>query len=193
MPVEVTRQLNLIVHIELASGATGHVHAAPVSRQVFEDHFLVMTKTLTALYQEGLGSTTGPGVAYLMLKRTASNMGIWDEVNARLIAEIHRLANVAMPAADGRGWSLTPLHDVIRDSLIDEEQLGELNNALVFFILASAVQKRSQRPSTIENMCGIWETSTTRSALTEWIASLPTSTGTETSKAAQTQGFSGIS
>ena len=177
-------KLNLVVEAELANGAPAHVHATPVSRLVFEQHFQVIGMTFSALWQNGLDYLAGPQMAYLMLKQVATNLNRWEGpggVENSFVAEIVRLANVAAPEEGGRGWALTPLYDVLRDKLLDEEQAGDLMNALVFFILVSAIQRGAVKTATLDGMNALWATRTTRFGLSEWVASLPTSTATETS------------
>src|SRR4051812_3498357 len=107
--MKVDRKLNLVVPIERPEGVI-YVHAAPISREVYERHYLVMAKTHTAIFDQGLHFTTGPRVAALMLRDHAQRLGVWegpDGVQVGLMAEIRRLANVIAP--NGKGYGALPL------------------------------------------------------------------------------------
>ena len=68
--VKLNRKLNLV----LSAGSeddTIYIHSTPISRAVFEDNFLVISRAFTAVYTNGLGPVTGPRVAALLLAAAA--------------------------------------------------------------------------------------------------------------------------
>lgn len=182
--MRVNDQINLVVDVELADGSQGYVHSTPVSREVFERNYLVISKTFTRIYGEALTHVTGPRVAYYVMRDVATEMGRWDGadgVERGFVAEMHRLTNLAYPT--DAGWAWKPYADALRDKQIDLESASDLDNALIFFTLVSVMHKRPVRVGTLEAMGALWGTQITRSGLTEWIASLPTSSATAPSGA----------
>src|SRR5271154_5947554 len=106
------RKLNLIIPIVRDDKSNIFVHSTPLSSEVFDTYFLVIAKTFSAIYAEGLGIIAGPRVADKMLRKVAKDMGVWDTkggVQDGLIAEMHRLTNVV--CAGKRGWEALPFAD----------------------------------------------------------------------------------
>lgn len=138
----IDKKLNVVVGVDMADGSDGFVHAMPLSREVFETHFLVISKMVAAIFGEGLTIIAGPRVASLMLKKVATDLGVWDTpggVKDGLMLEIRRLSNLAVSTPGG--WSSIPLQEAIDKRLIDDESLSELENALVFFTAVSAIMR----------------------------------------------------
>jgi hypothetical protein len=74
--MQIDEQLNLIVPVDRANGTTVWIHASPISREVFQKYWLVLSKAFSGMYAEGLGSIAGPRIAALMLRRVAEEMEI---------------------------------------------------------------------------------------------------------------------
>lgn len=181
MSLKIDKALNLIVPVETDAG-TIYIHSTPIGREVFERFFLVISKTFSALYSEGLSAVAGPRVAALMLKRLAIEAGIWEGdagVENGLMAEIRRLSNVAIPTP--AGWATVPLYDAVNRGHMTQEDVQEAEGCIVFFICISAMHKRKEVPMFLDGMCELWGTATTYLNCTEHAASLSTSTETETS------------
>src|SRR5215831_13634119 len=108
--VRISRSLNLVVPVDTEAG-TIYVHSTPISRDVFERYYLVLSKTFAQIYQEGLAAIAGPRVGFLLLRDVAQNTrgtngapNAWegtDGVANGLINEIRRLTNVIMPGPAG--------------------------------------------------------------------------------------------
>lgn len=179
--MKVDRKLNLVVPIQRPEGPI-YVHATPISRDVFERHFLVMSKTFAAIWDQGLHITVGPRIAGLMLKQQAEKLDIWDGedgVNIGLMAEIRRLSNVAMPGE--KGWSLLPFQIAVDKGQIDPDEAAEVEGELVFFTLECSLRKRAQLPLFVKAMNERWGSRSTPLSDTEYAASLPISTKDESS------------
>ena len=135
---------------------------------------------------------SGPRICKLMLQRIAEHDGTWEPkdgspgVKATLLAEITRLSNVVLPG--DRGWQTMPLETAINRQLLDEEEIAEVEGALVFFTCVSAILRRATVPGILAEVSSLWPMQTTLSNVTEWTASLPTLTETETSPAAEPTG-----
>lgn len=185
--MRISGRLNLVIPVEGDAG-TFYVHAAPISREVFERYFLVISKAFAEIYTQELNVVSGPRVAALVLRMTAENLGLWDGPNgikAGLMNEIRRLANVITlgPA----GWTTQPLETAIQTKVLDADDVSEVEGAIVFFILASAVHTRNQIADILGGLNRLWDTQTTLSNCTDYAASLPTLTAGAASTATTDQ------
>jgi len=174
--MKINRKLNLVMPVDRDDGSTIWVHSTPISREVFNTYFLVVSKAFSAMYAEGLSHIAGPRVAGHLLKKVAVSMGVWDGpggVQNGLVAEIRRLTNVLVPSE--RGWQSMPFQDVFDKKLIDEDDLEEVDNALAFFMVVSLVHKRRDLPTVLEALT-LWGAQTSSLGCMEYMGSLPTST-----------------
>ena len=174
--MKIDRKLNISIPVEIGE-VTYYVYSTPISREVFERYFMVISKTFAALYSEGLSVIAGPRVAAMLLKDMARRMGVWEGpegVEAGLMAEIYRLTNVFMPNPDGAGWKSMPFADVINRKLFDDDALSEIEGAIVFFMLASAMHKKTEVAGILAGMASLWGAEVTSSDFTEYRNSLPT-------------------
>ena len=184
--MRINKQLNLVIPVDYEDGGQLYVHSTPVSREVFEQHFLAVSKTFAAIFSQGLGAIAGPRIAYLMLKQTAESLGIWEGptgVKAGFLNEIVRLTNVFMPTKDG--WTTLPLQSVINKEMLDPETIAEIEGELVFFTCVSMMNKKNQIGVIMEAANGLWGSETTYLTSTEYMASLRTSTEAENTGATE--------
>lgn len=173
--MRIDERLNLIIPIDYANG-TAYAHAMPISREVFETHFFILSKTFAAIYAEGLNHIAGPRVAALLLKRIAIAAKIWDGpggVEQSLMAEIRRLTSVILPSTSG--WETVPYHEVVERGLISADDISEVENALTFFIVASAMHRRKELLTILSGAARIWDAQISSLSITAFAASLPTS------------------
>ena len=192
MPERVDHRMNLVIPVETDAGEL-YVFATPISRPVFERYFLVMARAFTMTFTIGGGVTSGPTIAMMTLRQAAQDMGVLDGpagVERGLITEMRRLTNVVCPAEDG-GWEPVPLMDAAADGRLSEDDLAEVEGAVAFFTLASALQQRRTLRTTIAGLESLWGAQGTPLSCTEWIASLRTSTETGTSSPQPTAGVNG--
>lgn len=181
---KIDKNLRLVIPVDVDS-AVYHIHAEAISRETFERYFLVLSKTFAAIYNEGLGVTAGPRVAALMLKKVAEETGTWDGpagVSNGLMAEIRRLCNVAVPGPNG-GWETVPFQEAIDRDIFEPEDVSEVENGIVFFIVASATHRRDERKDILEGAAKLWGGHITSSSYTDFLASLKTSTPVDNSGA----------
>ena len=153
---------------------SAYVHSAPISREVFDKFYLVIAKTFSAIYGEGLGYMAGPRVAAKLLRTVAEATGQLEEVQQGLIGEIRRLSNFIVP-----GQSSIPLEDAARTKKISDEDLEEVDNAITFFTVASSMHRREELRMVMLGASRLWGARTTSSNCTEFAASLSTSTAAE--------------
>ena len=175
--MKIDRKLNLVVPVYDDEGdKTYYVHAMPLSREVFEQHFKLLAKTFNALYAQGLG-IAGPRVAALTLKSVAKEDG--DGTGAALLAEMHRLANVLVPKGSG-GYEMVPWEEALAKNFFSEDDAAEVENALTFFIVASCMHKKREMPGVMDVLNGNWGADTSPLPPMEYASSLRTSTATAT-------------
>ena len=178
MTVSIDRRLNLVIPIEQGE-STLYAYSMPIGREVFEKYFRTFSKTFAALYAEG-GALTGPRLAAMYLRSVAEDAGNWEGENgveAGLMAEILRLTTVVMP--DGGVWKSVQYADAKARKLLSEDDLSEVENAIVFFTLVSHMHKRSEQMAHLSIMSTYWGAQITSSNLSEFRSSLPTLTATE--------------
>jgi hypothetical protein len=199
--VTIDAATNLVVPIEDASGATLYVHATPLARAVFERYYLVMGKAFATIHDEGLAVIAGPRLAAKVLRSTAERMGIWEDppgrpelvgtgVRSGLMAEIRRGATVLVPSP--AGWRQAMLDSDEARRALGEEDLDEAENALVFFILTCALNRRKTRRALLRLMGALWDAQIVSSSASAFAASLPTSTPVGTSPASPPPGPSSV-
>ena len=170
--MKISRNLNLIIPVRTEKG-NGWIHATPISKEVFKEHFFILSKTFSAIFSEGLGVVAGPRIACLMLERISSDMNIWDGekgVRNTLVNEIIRLANLVYPA-EGKGYDTIPLDMALERGIVEfDDVAGEL----VFFTCVSSINTPEQTEQMMLAVSGMWNSRISFLSLTEWIASLPT-------------------
>jgi len=182
----INRKLNIVLPIARQDRTTLYVHATPVLTETFETYYMVLAKTWADFLQNGLDPRISPSVAMLTLKRIAketqraSGINWWDGPDGvggdrGLIAEITRLSNV-IAKADGKGWGTLPLQQALDQGLVDEDEKREILNLLVFFTVVSHVVPKRDREGMIMVVGKIYDLATTSCSVTEYAASLKTST-----------------
>ncbi|HEA8807617.1 TPA: hypothetical protein RXP80_004828 [Escherichia coli] len=170
--MKISRNLNLIIPVRTEKG-NGWIHATPISKEVFKEHFFILSKTFSAIFSEGLGVVAGPRIAFLMLERISRDSNIWEGdkgVRNTLVNEVIRLANLVYPE-EGKGYDTIPLDMALEREIID---LDEVAGELIFFTCVSSINSPEQAKGTMDVVNGIWSTQCSSLNLTEWIASLPT-------------------
>lgn len=180
-------KLHFIVPIERDDGATVYVHSAPLHREVFERYFMPLSQTFTAIYGQGISLISGPRVAALMLRKIAEVSGEWEGpegVRDGLKAEIERLSSFIAMTPDG--WQPIPLHDALQAGALDPDEAAEVDGMVTFFIVASAMHKRSELAGVLTFAAKTWSAQISSLNSTAFAASLPTSTTADDSAAKAT-------
>ncbi|WP_332831545.1 hypothetical protein [Escherichia coli] len=170
--MKIAKNLNLIIPVRTEKG-NGWIHATPISKEVFKEHFFILSKTFSAIFSEGLGVVAGPRIAFLMLERISRDSNAWEGdkgVRNTLVNEVIRLANLVYPV-EGKGYDTIPLDMALEREIID---LDEVAGELIFFTCVSSINSPEQAKGTMDVVNGIWSTQCSSLNLTEWIASLPT-------------------
>jgi hypothetical protein len=178
--LKIDRNLNLAQKLETDSGAC-YVHSTPISRIEWEEYFYVLSQTYASLFMGGLGVSTGPTMAALMLRKIAKDQGVWEGdagVEIGLMGAIRRLTNVVV--ATDQGWQTLPYEVAVSRGILDEETQAEVENAIVFFICVSSVLRgpktRPKLQVTLGMMRALWDAQTTPLDVMAFASSLTTST-----------------
>jgi hypothetical protein len=175
--MRIDKRLNLVIPVERADGAMIYVHSTPISVEVFDTYFLVIAKTFGAIYSEGLGVIAGPRVADKLLRKVAQDMGAWEGaggVRDGLVAEMRRLSNVLSPGA--QGWEMLPFDDAKARGVIDAADAAEIEAAITFFTVASAMHRRTDQADILGSAMSLWGARIESLSCTELMNSLRTST-----------------
>lgn len=154
-----------------------YVFATPISRAVFEAHFALLAKTFAMIQGDGYGAVAGPRVASLLLREVATREYGPEaaEKSVPLVKEIRRLTNVLV--REGGKWAILPYETSRTDpAVLDEDEVAEVDNALVFFIALSAMVKRAHLRANLDWPARIWGAQVSSLSATAFLASLPIST-----------------
>lgn len=172
--MKVDRKLNLVIPVERPDGPI-YIHSVPISRAVYERHYLILAKTFALIWDEGLRTLSGPSVAAMVLRDVAKGRNVWDGpegVEAGLMAEIRRLSNVSLPGP--KGWESIPLQEAIDTDKLDEDEIAEVEGEIVFFTLECCLRQRARLPIFLQVMTQTWRLGLTSLDATEYNNSLPT-------------------
>jgi hypothetical protein len=176
MTISINKKLNLVLPIELDENHKIYFHSVPISEEVFDANFWLLTRTLANLYANGAGPSMAPRIASRALRDAAKQMDEEQDISLNLMNEIIRLTNVIMPSTNGGGWQNLLYYDVKSRKLVDEKVLREVENAIVYFIVASALHLRSEIQMAYQGLVGIWKAEISSLSVMEYMNSLPTLT-----------------
>ena len=175
--MQIDRNLNLVMPVDLDDGKTVYVHSVPVQREVFEKYYRVMSRTFANLMRDG-SILSGPRTALLELRAVAGELGTLEGeggVEMGLIAEMRRLSNLVLPAPEG-GWTTLPLEHVIGRQMLSADDVSEVENRIAFFTLQSRLLLRRELVASVTQMARLWDAQIVSSTCTEYARSLPTLT-----------------
>ena len=167
--------MNIVVPVDI-DGVECYVHSTPISFEIFEKYFLVISKTFSEIYSQGLSHVAAPRVAALLLKKCARELGEIESVEKGLINEIRRLTNIVMPL--DKGWETIPYYDALQKGLINAQDSGEIDGIITYFIVASAMHKKDNLTGVLA-LLSMWGASIEYLNVTEYSASLPILTDQE--------------
>jgi hypothetical protein len=183
--VKINSKLNIVIEVEGEAG-TFFVHSTPLSREVYERYFIIISQTFAKIISGGMSVISGPSIAALMLRKVAQDMNAWegdDGVKNGLFAEMRRISNVVLPGPSG--WQTMPLQSAINRQALSEDDVAEVEGIIAFFICTSAISRKNDLPPILDRL-EAWGARATLLNCTEYAASLPISTPAETSTETQT-------
>lgn len=184
--VTINRKLNLVIPIVRGDDTTLYIHSSPISSEVYETYYRVLSKTWASIVEDGVLRSAGPSVSYFKLKDVAENtmrapgLNWWDGpdgVNGEkgLINAMLQRSNALVMHAE-KGWGTLPLSLALQQGLIDDDEKREVLALIVFFTVLSHVPPRLDRKDMIEGMARNFNYQATFSNATEYAISLKTST-----------------
>jgi hypothetical protein len=175
--MKLDRRLDLVIEIDHGDQGKLYVRHTPIRREVFERHFLVLTRAVAALYEQSVSPVMATRIGLLMLRDCADKLGedVRQSVETTLLPEIWRLTNVIAPSQEGR-WTPLPFEKAIAEHTIDSEEAWEVQNAVVFFTAASWVHRRTELETLVYPVLKASGSRIESSSFTDFIGSLPTST-----------------
>lgn len=167
----------------------------PISREVFEANYRIIAAAKRALFaptaavtdnrELTLGYADAARIATLALKEAAVADAVTrgeeepDKPAEALLTELERLTHVLLPTENG--YERVPAAVAIHKKMIDKDEWAEALSGIVFFTCASQMTRKSDR----EWMAPLWASVlpglTTSLPLTDYLASLQTSTPSEAS------------
>jgi hypothetical protein len=177
LALSISRKLNLVLPIDTGNTKIW-IHSTPISKEIFESNYLLLTKTLSNLYAHSIGPSMAPRIAALMLRDTAREIDPISDISTDLLNEIERTTNVLMPDKDKK-WQTIPFSEVKAKKLLDEDVISEVENTIIYFIVASSVHLKNELTMAYQGLRSIWSAEITSSNVTEFMRSLPTSTQTD--------------
>lgn len=179
------KTLALVAPVTQEGGQTLYVHIRPLSREVFEQNYKIIGQTINLLYAEGLG-VGAPRLAALALKDLATRQKIWPEVEAGLVAEMHRGASVIAAGETGR-YEVFLWDDAVARGVISAEDALEVDGAITFFTVACCMHTRKELADILATLSGMWGAQESYSTPTEFASSLRTSTAPEPTPSKETR------
>ena len=175
--MKINKAMNIVVPVDI-DGVECFVHSTPISFEVFEKYFLVISKTFSEIYSQGLSHVAAPRVASLLLKKCARDLGELENVEKGLINEIRRLTNIVM--SSDKGWETIPYYDALQKNLLNAQDAGEIDGIITYFIVASAMHKKDNLTGVLA-LLSMWGASIEYLNASEYCLSLPMLTGQESS------------
>jgi hypothetical protein len=174
--MRLSEKLHIVIPLYESSDVApiiAYVHSAPISREVYQAHFMLLGRVFAAIYSSGLGPVAGPRVAHMLLNKVAKEQG--DELGGiALMNEIRRLTNVMLRTE--KGWEAFGYEDVANHGLVDPDDLDEVSNAIVFFTVLSSTHRKAERRGMMDGAAKLWGAQITSSDFTAFASSLPTLT-----------------
>lgn len=186
--MHINDSLNLVLPIvEDEKGVRVYAYHTPISREVFEANFVILSATLASLSSKGVHYMmgVGPQIAALTLKdearKEAESRGLFDEEGkpsditaVALMNEFKRLTQVIVPTENG--WETLPVDTALSRGFLDSEDWSEAESALTFFTCNFALARKGERRKIATATASVLMGSVTSSPLMEAVNSLPTLT-----------------
>lgn len=149
-----------------------YIHSTPISREIFEAHFSIIGQAFSRIYAGGYGMMSGPRIASLILHDVARETGDPHSALA-LMNEIRRLTNAMIRTE--HGWETFAFQDVVDRRLINEDDISEVMNSIVFFTVCSSMHRKRDRKTMLTNALRMWGASISSLDFTAFTASHGTS------------------
>ncbi|UMM63159.1 hypothetical protein [Aristophania vespae] len=164
----INERLNLVIPLD---DNKGFVHCPPFSREAFAQCWRLLARTWSALETGNMSITASGAVAGFELRDQAQAIGEeGQEQHKALMAEIRR-KSIYIGATEN-GFDPIPLASAIKKGLLEDEDIADIENALVFFIAASALLPKNRRNFVLELMKSLRAVESTSLDSTAYLVSL---------------------
>ena len=170
--MKIDKSLNIVFPVQRDSGQVW-VHSTPLSREAFSHHFMLISKTFTAMLDHGLATAAAPRVAMLMLEKVALELPEGADSAVAFTNELRRMTSIIVPTNEG--WQPVPLHMAEERGYLGEEERDEVEGVVAFFICFSAMVPRNRRRLFAEGLTSACGGQVVSSSCMEFTSSLPTS------------------
>jgi hypothetical protein len=176
--VSINKKLNLVIPVEEDEKIKAWIYSVPLSYEVFEANYMLLIRTLSYLYANGIGPLMAIRVARLALKDVSKQIDDNENASINLMNEIERTMSLLTTDEFGK-WKPMPYGLAKSKHVLSEVRFREVENAIVYFIVASAVHLEDEMPMAYNGLNQIWKAQTTLLSAMEYGNSLPISTPTE--------------
>lgn len=173
--MKIDQSLNLVSIVEREVNPL-YVYVTPFPYETIENHYPILARAFSQFYQD-VGQVGAPRVAAMILRSLIKASRAPGDDSPTLVDEIGRMTQVV--AWDGRTWRQYPLDAALQRSVITLEEWRDIEGEVCFFIVGSAMQKRSLIPSLVGGVLSMYSAQLTSSTCMEFLASLPTLKATE--------------
>lgn len=168
----INEALNLVVPLD---DDRGYVHCPPLSREAFSLCWKLFARTWSVLESDDMVITAGVAVASLALKESAEKGGPEDlEKYHSIMAEIRRHATFI--GSTSEGFNPVPLSTAEKKGWLHEDERHDVENALVFFIVASALLPKKRKSLILRFLTSLRDVDISSLSATQYLDSLQNST-----------------
>lgn len=156
--MKIDRQLNLVVEIPREGEPSVFSHSAALPAEIVEQYHSLAGPTMNAMATRGYG-LFAPRYAAAVLREVADEQALMsagldgqlqDAAKARakvrvegFFSEIRRRTHIVCMTENG--WDKLPLADAKANGTVDDEELSQIENALVFFTFGLRSWVKAQR------------------------------------------------
>lgn len=185
--MHINNRLNLVSTLNRADGSIAYIHAVPLPFEVVEEN-CVLLGNLFSNFMGLVGTIGAPRVAGMMLRKRISSdraAGIIPADGPTVVDAIQRTSTFIY--SDKGEWKTIPLTVALTQELLSPEEFRDVEGELVFFMVASAIQRANLIPITVGKSLAMYSAQLTSSSITEWKNSLPTSSSEKSTPNQQEQ------
>lgn len=183
--MDINESLNLVVPVT----DTINAYHTPISREVYQANFRILGQAKAAIYAQGLpyAAGVGPLQAALTLREEGELLAQargkeGDSGAGAFLKEIDRLTTILVPGSSG--YDMVPVDAALAEGFITTSDYDEVESAIVFFTFELWVNRNRNKASLATLAASIVGGSITSSSITEYSASLRTSTKAATTRKA---------
>ncbi|MFK3840916.1 hypothetical protein [Serratia sp. NPDC087055] len=181
MGMKIDKKLNFVSTITRDDGSLVYLHVVPFPYEVVQEN-CVMLGNMFHNFFTSVGATGAPRVAAMMLRnilKARQDTGGVPAGEPTLVDDIQRLTTVIFN--DNGVWRPVPLETAFRQAVISPDEYREVEGEVVFFMVASAIQKANLIAGTVGKALDMYSGQLVSLSATAFRDSLPTSkTDTDT-------------